>query len=138
MTKKRRSPLKFTASGKITLTAVSLIGFIGGWNMIARLENHPAQAAPVNVTPQPVITPAARATIWPTIAPLPELSPAPTLALNLSGEIGGLAVNVDQGVKLTPVELVPLPTLAPLPELPQAPPPAPVAPAGNWGQSGGS
>jgi hypothetical protein len=141
MTKKRRAPIKFTAAGKMTLTAVSLIGFIGGWNVIARLENQPAQAAPANPVPAPIITPTpAGVTAWPTISPLPAVPPIPTLALSSSDAARAPEVNVGQVLELAPVDLAPLPTLAPLPDLPQAPPPPPpvVLPAGNWNQSGSS
>lgn len=141
MTIHRRKPAKFTATGKITLTAVSLIGFIGGWNLIAQAENQPAQANEPAFEPtvHPVII-SATATPWPTIAPLAQLPPIPTLAAGASIQAAQstLAANPVASVELVPLQLAPLPTLAPLPAQAAPPPPIPVQPAGNWNSSGGS
>lgn len=151
MATKRRKPTKFTTTGKITLTAVSVIGFIGGWNAIARLENQQAQASEATLSPLPVLTPAAAIpaapTPWPTVSPLAALPPIPTLAPQFSTtdvQTGSQAVagaSPANRVQMAPLQLAPLPTLAPLPAVPQAPPPPPPLPpppAGGWATSGGS
>ena len=57
--KPKRKRAKFTGSARITLAAVSVAGFVGGWNLIARLEEKEAQAnEPQPVNPEPLLQPA--------------------------------------------------------------------------------
>lgn len=145
----KRKPVKFTGTAKVTLTALSLLGFIGGWNIIARVENQEAQADEPPATPVPQFTPTPvppTPTPWPTIAALPELKPVPTLRPIVTAnqqpaaapaQIAPAAPQID----IAPIQIAPLPTLAPLPDMPAAPPPPPpmpVQPAGGWQNSGGS
>ena len=156
--KSKRKRTKFSGNAKITLAAVSMIGFVGGWNLIARLEHEEAQAnEPQPFNPEPVLQPASLAptsTPWPAIPPLPELSPIPKLRPTLTtAQLGDTLTPSQQGDTLKPlldpvaVQVAPLPTLAPppplapLPPLPEPPPPPPPAPAWNGGggnHSGGS
>ncbi len=147
----KRRPAKFTGSAKITITALSMLGFVGGWNMIARIEASEAQAGEPAMAPLPSaqpVTAQAEAlplpTPWPTIAPLPQLAPIPTLVPTLTAA-GEVAVQVQPvaNIELAPMQLAPLPTMAPLPPIPEAPPPPPPpppmpVPAGGWQNSGGS
>lgn len=144
----KRRPAKFSGGAKITLTALSLFGFVSGWNVIARMEASEAQAGELAATPPSSSPPPVSSlgdtvpTPWPTIPALPELKPVPTLVPTLTGN-GGLNLTVQPAVKveLAPVQLAPLPTMAPLPPMPEAPPPPPPPPpmpAGGWQQSGGS
>jgi hypothetical protein len=145
---------KFTGRARVTLTAVSLMSFLGGWNLIARLENQTAQAGSIPLKPpslptSTLPTPAA----WPTVQPLAEIPPIPTLVpTRTTWPTTGAGLQSDQTgqekftgapapVTLAPLPaLAPLPTLAPLPPLPALPPPPPPpAPAGGGGNnSGGS
>ena len=73
--KPKRKRVKFTTSAKVTLAAMSVMGFIGGWDLIARLESSDAQAGPQipdDLLPalRPVTEPAITPTPWPTIPPL--------------------------------------------------------------------
>ena len=132
-----RRQFSLSASAKLTLMMVTVMGFVGGWNFLARLEDRkklqpneseliPAQVAmPLLVTPTP----------WPTVAPLSKSAPIPTLQPTLTTfgqyinatQNGNLATQVREvGVEIMPA-LAPLPTLAPLPALPAPPPPPQVA-----------
>lgn len=145
---KKRRPAKFTGGAKVTITALSLLGFVSGWNLIARVEAGEAQAGEPAATPLPGPPPVTSLsdtlpTPWPTIAPLPELAPIPTLVptLTTNGAITNQAQPALDTLDLAPVQLSPLPTMAPLPPMPEAPPPPPPPPpmpAGGWQQSGGS
>ena len=145
--RQKRKPKKFTGGAKVTLTALSLLGFFGGWNIIGRMENQETLAAQPSDTPSsgpayalPVLTP----TPWPTIAPLADIPPIPTLQsrLTISGgswqpAVADIAVNIVP----TPLSLEPLPTFAPLPPMPSMPEPQPLPqlmPANGWQQSGAS
>jgi len=136
-----------TNSAKVTLTAASILSFIGGWNLIARLEHREAQANesdPNSHLPAVTMPTSARTspTRWPTISPLAEVPPIPTLVPTLTpvGQFGtpvrpaGQNESVD-GISGVPIQIAPLPTLAPLPELPALPP---ALPAGGGHRSGGS
>lgn len=146
---KRRKPAKFTTSARLTLTAFSVMGFIGGWNMIGRMEkqaNPPNEPAPTP-SPLPGPTPASASvspTPWPTIRPLGQLPPIPTLepAFTNGGQPAQLGTQLDTSTS-SPVQFAPIPTLAPLPALEPlptipAPPPPPPIPAWGGNQSGGS
>lgn len=138
--KKKRT--KLTTGGKITLTAFSLMGFIGGWNLIAHLDKPTAQAD--ELPPRPASSPVLPApTPWPTVPPLVDRQPVPTL-LPTRTILGADQPPVSFKPEVQPVQIAPLPTLAPLPalaplpELPAAPPPPPPPPVPNQQWSGGS
>lgn len=118
----------------MTLAALSLLGFLGGWDTVARFTSR--QTKPDNPPPSPVYRQAPVVpTPWPTIAPLPTLPPVTPLASDL-----GLPIGSDLPLMAGVPQLAPLPTLAPLPPLP-APPPLPAMPviaAGGGNHSGGS
>jgi hypothetical protein len=143
-----RKRAKFTGGAKITLAAAGILSFVGGWNLIARVEQKDVQAseppAPVPGATLPPATP----TPWPTIPPLVDLPAIPTLVPTLT--TAGFPVvesnnpdDENEGVQAAPLPtLVPLPTLAPLPVLqapvPPPPPPMPAPSSGSQNQSGGS
>ena len=143
----KRKPKKFTSSGKVTLTALSLLGFFGGWNAIGRMEyrDTPAAQPSDNANSGPVFAlPVSTPTPWPTIAPLADIPPIPTLKSEPAMPVGSwepatgeIAINTVP----TPISLAPLPTFAPLPPVPSIPElqplPQPV-PAGGWQKSGAS
>jgi|GEM_PF-1681479 len=147
----RYNRAKFTTSAKLALTAFSVMGFIGGWNMIGRVEKQlnrndkPAPAPSPSLWPTPTsitVSP----TPWPTIQPLTELPPIPTLVPTFTtvGHPAQSGTQLDTAPS-TSVQFVPIPTLAPLPalELPTIPPPPPPPlpppiPAGGGNSSGGS
>ncbi len=154
--KARRKQSKFTGSAKITLATLSVATFIGGWNLIARVESKDAQAsepAPVPLPPTPFPASNLSAPIptsWPTIPPLATLPPIPTLVptftsqqpasvAQLENQTGGPAANVELApVQIAPLPtLIPLPTLAPLPSIPAPPPPPPPVPVWNGSNSSG-
>lgn len=147
MTPKTKKPsTKLTHSSRISLTALSLLGLLGGWNMIARLEKQEVQADESTPLPLPVVGPTSippSPTPWPTVQPLAELPPIPTLVPTLTTQ-GQNAVNLAPLPLISLPTPVALPTLAPLPALPTPPPPppppppVPIQPAPNWNQSGGS
>jgi hypothetical protein len=147
----KRKRVKFTGGAKVTLAALSMISFVGGWDLIARLDNKEAQASPpspVDAQNQlllPVATP------WPTIPPLPNFAPVPTLVpTQTTAQLSDSPQPQRQGdtlagsanaapLQIAPVPtLVPLPTLAPLPAMPQLPPPPPPPPVQTWNGGGGN
>lgn len=135
----KRKSNKFTGSAKVTLAALSVTGFIGGWNVIGRLEAQEEKPAPTP-PPQPVLTLPTPIPL-PPIVPLPDIAPVPTLA-GQSIEIPRDSIPSKETNLTLPAlaEIAPLPTLAPLPPMPQPPPPPP-APVWNNSQpnqSGGS
>lgn len=139
----KRKSKKFTGSAKIALGALSVTGFVGGWNFIGRLEAQEKQPDPLS-SPQPVLV-LPTSTPLPAISPLPGIAPIPTLA-NRTVKIVVNSANAASSIepnKAIPAPLpaiAPLPTLAPLPPMPQPPPPPP-APVWNNSQpsqSGGS
>jgi len=150
--KNKRKPNKVTGSAKITLAALSVATFVGGWNLIAHLEDKtvPAQEPapiPPTSTPFPISSApvAPTSTPWPTVAPLPTLPPIaiqnPALPLDI--QIAAPAVNIESvpaqvnsqiapqtaprlAPRIAPLPtLAPLLTLAPLPAMPAPPPPPP-------------
>jgi hypothetical protein len=140
-----RKRAAFTGSAKVTLAALSVLGFIGGWDVIARLDHQKeAQASePAPLSPVVNANRLLQPTFWPTIRPLPELSPIPTLAptLTTARQLGEALAAGQSGQPIEPAAiqfapvptLAPLPALAPLPTLPAPPPP----PAPVWTDSGG-
>jgi len=147
---KRRKPAKFTTSARLTLTAFSVMGFIGGWNIIGRLEKqaNPTDEPAPAPSPLPWPTPASASvspTPWPAIQPLGKLPPIPTLepAFTNGGQPAQTGTQLDtptsSSVQFAPIPtLAPLPALEPLPTIPAPPPPPPPMPAGGRNQSGGS
>lgn len=146
----RRKPKKLTNSARVTMTALSLIGFVGGWNMIGRLESGQAQAEEQPATPalpSPTATMTPSPTAWPTVSPLAEIPPVPTLMPTFTTfEQGDADVLTREQAgdstapvtNLAPLSIVaPFPTLAPLPDMPTPPPPPP-PPVPVQQQSGGS
>jgi len=143
-TKLKRKPKGLTAGAKTLLAAFSMLGFIGGWNAIARLEWQDVQA---DEPSQPTITPTSTSirptpTPWPTIPPLAKIPPIPTLSPALI-TVGQAANPVQAGlpdsgpgvgeanafVQTAPLPTpAPLPTLAPLPPMPELLPPPPPHP----------
>lgn len=146
----RYNRAKFTTSAKLTLTAFSVMGFIGGWNMIGRMEKqlNPTDEPAPSPSPSLWPTPASLAippTPWPTIQPLTELAPIPTLepAFTNVGQPAQSEAQLDTStsalVQFAPIPtLAPLPALAPLPTIPPPPPPPPPMSAGGGNHSGGS
>jgi hypothetical protein len=139
----KRKSKKFTGSAKVTLAALTVTGFVGGWNYIGRLEAQEKQADPPS-PPQPVVWP--NSTPLPAIPALSGIAPIPTLAshtvkvvVNSASTTSSTETNRAMPAPLP--EIAPLPTLAPLPPMPQPPPPPP-APVWNnssqSNQSGGS
>lgn len=152
----RRKRQEFTVGAKMTLTALTVMGFIGTWNIIARLES---QAAANEVVPEALPAPAQTtvpirlaSTPWPTIPPLTELPPMPDLNSTLmTFEQSPGTVPLEQGAvpatkplvdlaEIAPIPtLGPLPTLEPIPPFPEIPPLSnPIAATGNGHHSGGS
>lgn len=148
----RRKQTKLTGGVKVTLAALSVMSFIGGWDLIARLEQtKEAKAGEPDLPPSPAIAVNPTPTPWPTIAPLVEFSAIPTLVPTVVGQGTGSAsptggqepVTARQDAPAFQVAsmptLVPLPTLAPLPAMPAPPPPPPSSGGGGGGhRSGGS
>ena len=123
-------------------SAISLLGLLGGWNIIGNLENA-ISADTMNVDELKTPTPqAARPTSkpWPTIAPLAQvprlnIKPLPTLPAGGSLEEGGDSSDMVTTERAESFNLPtmsnaePLPTLAPLPTLPEYVPPPPPPPS---------
>ncbi len=145
---------KVTTSHKITTGAVSVIGIVGGWNIIGNMEKTASaeniiveedlDLAPTAVPPSP--------TPWPAIQPLAEIprlqiKPLPTLAVGgPAGAVQDAPVQIAQdpddsfGLSTMP-SAAPLPTLAPLPTVPEyvpPPPPPPSKASSNGGGGGGN
>jgi hypothetical protein len=147
----KRKPHKFTGRAKMAVAALSILSFVGSWDLIARSDqNYQAQAnKPTPLLPTAYVRPPTP-TPWPAIPSLAEIPPIPTLAPTLTLQYSTLLANSEQGEVLglnpevalfqpAPVPtLVPLPTLAPLPSLPAPPPAPPIVSAGGGNHSGGS
>ena len=150
---KRKKTNKITPALKVTMGALSVLGVVGGWNIIGRLEE----------TPLPK-TLSSRKSLHPTPTPLPpvphlgrrsshlqrprlEIKPLPTLATSEMGAQADVPGQVAAGsfdLSAMP-SAAPLPTLAPLPSIPEyvpppPPPPPQVAskPSSNGGGGGGN
>jgi hypothetical protein len=146
---KRQKRAKLTHKARATLTAFSLLSFIGGWNVIAHLEKKDNTVSNVNPVPSPTPTTIRPTpTPWATIPPLVDIPPIPTLLPTRTTTGEGLSTEAVQTndnnvvIQAAPLPtMVPLPTLAPIPELPTPPPPPPPQPlqqAGGNNHSGGS
>ncbi|HMR64511.1 MAG TPA: hypothetical protein PKE64_10920 [Anaerolineae bacterium] len=141
--KPKRKPQNLGHSARITLTALSLLGFVGGWNLIGRAEQQQAQASEPVATPLPPLPPTATPppTPWPAIPPLEIPTMVPTLTTTGLFDPALLPeITLDQAglppLDLAPLPgLAPLPTLAPLPDLPAPPPPPPPPPPSRSGGS---
>ena len=141
--KLKRKRTKFTGGAKVTLAALSVISFVGGWDLIARLDWQEAQASPSEAASTANQLP--RPTPRPTIAPLTNLPPIPTLPPTQTADLSQ-PVQMDSAaaseVSAPVPTLTPLPDLAPLPPMPELPPlpPSPVQTwnGGNGNHSGGS
>lgn len=144
-----RKRAKFTGSAKITLAAASILSFVGGWNLIAHIEQKDAQASePPTPVPSPTLPPATP-TPWPTIPSLADLPAIPTLVPTLTtAGFPIIETTNPNGGNIEAVQAAPLPTMAPLPTLaplpvlqapvPLPPPPPMPVPNGDQHQSGGS
>ncbi|MFL7837450.1 MAG: hypothetical protein ACK2T4_00075 [Candidatus Promineifilaceae bacterium] len=154
---RQRKNNKITRMDKLTIGALSMLGLVGGWNVIGNMENS-TSAKTIDVDEVPTATPpAVRPTLkpWPTIQPLGqtsrlEIKALPTLAAGMLAEGG--TDNADQVGGETAVTLdlpalpnaAPMPTLAPLPTLPEyvppppPPPSQPSQPSSNNGGGGGN
>lgn len=139
----KRKALRFDGAAKTVVSALAATTLLGGWNLIAHLDNAQADAkadgaASVTSTVSPTATkPASPPPLrLPTLAPLtiasvPTLQPAPDLAQPR-------AAAMTNPVVFSAAELpalAPLPTLAPLPSLPNLPPPS--APSGSGSNNNG-
>lgn len=146
---KQKKTSRLSTGNKITLGTLSVLGLVGGWNLIGREVSQPTAdddvVATVGAIDASAVTfatpaPSLRATPWPTIAPLktsPRLAdkPVPTLVV-VAVSLGQSDAAVDvAGANMSPAllslpDVAPLPTLAPLPTMPEyvAPPPAPAPP----------
>lgn len=147
----KRKPHKFTGRAKMAVAALSILSFVGSWDLIARSDqNYQAQASkPTALLPTAYARPPTP-TPWPAIPSLAEIPPIPTLAPTLTLQHSTLLANSEQGEALgsnpevalfqpAPVPtLASLPTLAPLPSLPAPPPAPPIVSAGGGNHSGGS
>jgi len=133
------------------------MGFIGTWNIIARMES---RAAPANEVPPEVLPAPAQTAVplrvgptpWPTISPLTELPPIPDLDSGplIFGQSPGTVQYERERLPTAETmvdfaEFAPIPTLGSLPALepispfPEIPPLSnPNAAAGNGHHSGGS
>jgi hypothetical protein len=143
----KRKPKKFTGVGKITLTALSLLGFFGSWNAIGRMEYQetPAAQPSDNANLKPALASAVSTPKpWPTIAPLADIPPIPTLKSELTtsaDQWDPATADIAANSVPAPISLEPLPTFAPLPAMPSIPEPQPLpqlVPANGWQQSGAS
>ncbi len=135
----RRKPRKFSGQAKTIVSAAAVTALIGGWNLIAHLDN--AQAT--DMAPQPAQNDAAvlqeihlntpTPSPWPTLAPL-QIAAIPTLAPRTALPDGGVSLAQAGNVQLPAMALLaPLPDLAPLPSMPSLPPP----PSSGGGGGGG-
>jgi hypothetical protein len=155
----RKKSSKLSKTDKVAISAISLLGLIGSWNVIGNLENSlSAKNMDVDELEAPT-TQAVRPTPipWPTIPSLAQIPRLNTSSLpTLSAQ--GLPENeVDPSDDLktaktaelselsTMPSAFPLPTLAPLPTLPEYVPPPPPPPSkassnssSNNGDSGGN
>ena len=135
----RKKSGKVTTSHKVALGALSVLGAVAGWNAIGRSQpeaqttGQEAPAATTAATAATVVT--ARATPWPTIAPLAEMPridarPIPTLVAVAMPDTMGATGAPSVAAGIAAPSLIALPTLAPLPAMPEyvAPPPPPPAP----------
>ncbi len=135
----RRKPRKFGRQAKTIVSAAAVTALIGGWNLIAHMDN--AQAT--DAAPQPAQNDAAvlqaihlhtpTPSPWPTLAPL-TIDAIPTLATRAALPNAGAALTARSGGVQLPAMavLAPLPDLAPLPSMPSLPPP----PSGGSGGGG--
>jgi hypothetical protein len=144
---------KISKTDKVAIGAISLLGLLGGWNVIGNLENSlsaenmnadkldaPTRQA-VRPTPKP----------WPTIPPLSQIPRLDTSSLPTLAAVGLPETGADSSEDLTAVETIerfelstmpsaaPIPTLAPLPTLPEyvPPPPPSMAPSNSSSSNGG-
>ncbi len=156
MSTRAKKRAKFTNSARITLSALSLLGFVGGWNLIGQLEKEDEALASEPVAPPTPVQASVTTNFvpkfpeWPTISPMTEIAPVPTLIPTRTtlGQIDASftqdsTLNVEPVLDQIPVAapvptLAPLPALAPLPELPSAPLPPPPPPPPVQQQSSGS
>jgi len=125
---------KFTTSSKVTLSALSIMSFFGGWNVIGHLAQKPVKAdEPATPLPAPMNT----ATPWPTLSTQVDLAPIPTMFPTLTRPEPLNLPDLPQiDLNALPAAIAPIPTLAALPPLaPLAPmptmappPPMPAAP----------
>ena len=146
----RRIRSKFSLNAKITLAACTVLSFIGIWDLIARMEHRNAKvdksapAPDLRTHPQRIpFTPAP----WPTIPPLSEIPPIPTLAPTSTtwaqfiqaGQVPNSDGAGETIIQLAPLPmLAPLPTLAPLPDIPEPPSLSPLPAFVTNNHSGGS
>jgi hypothetical protein len=148
MSRKKKNN-KISRMDKLTIGAFSMLGLVGGWNIIGNLENSTsAKTIDVEevVSPTPaVVRPTPKP--WPTIQPLTrisrlEIKALPTLA-GVSPESGtdSLAQMAGDSEKSFEVPAMSsaaaIPTLAPLPALPEYVPPPPPPPSQSSSNNGG-
>jgi hypothetical protein len=120
---KRKAP-RFGGAAKIAVSALAATTLLGGWNLIAHLDNAQADAKANNDGATTLLAPISSPMLAPlTIAPVPTLRPASNLALPSAAEIANPAVFTASKLPA----LAPLPTMASLPNLP----PPPSAPSGG-------
>jgi uncharacterized membrane protein YgcG len=132
---------RFGGAAKTAVSIAAVATMIGGWNLVAHLDNAQADEADASAAPTPaqvsIALDAAQPTqiAFPTLAPL-VIAPVPTLRAapgvlqpveRVAGD--GMPTLSDLSV------LAPLPTLAPLPAMPELPPPPP---APSRSSNGGS
>ncbi len=139
---KQKKTNKINAGHKVTMGALGVLGIVGGWNIIGRMESAAAAEVPiVEATPRPTPRPVPPSpTPWPAIQPLvqsPRLQLEPLPAPAAGGPAGRQPTASAQADQNTAVSLdlstlpsaAPLPTLAPLPALPEYVPPPPPPPS---------